>query len=89
MQTNKHLVALAIAAGLHGALGGAMVPKRQEPVPNIGLRLLDGSPAPMPQFGMMRRGRGKGKGRQPRHSSVRFVAQDKRDARKARNRRHG
>lgn len=29
---------------------------------------------------------GKGKGRRPHHSSARFVAQDKRDARKARNR---
>lgn len=32
---------------------------------------------------------GKGKGKRPHHSSSRFVAQDKRDARKARNRRRG
>lgn len=31
-------------------------------------------------------GRGKGGGKHPRHPSARFVAQDKRDARKARNR---
>lgn len=31
--------------------------------------------------------RGKGRGKRPRHASARFVAQDKRDARKARNRR--
>lgn len=30
---------------------------------------------------------GKGKNRRPRHSSSRFVAMDKRDARKSRNRR--
>ena len=32
---------------------------------------------------------GKGKGKRPYHPSSRFVAQDKRDARKARNRRRG
>lgn len=31
-------------------------------------------------------GRGKGKGKRPHHRSSRFVAQDKRDARKRRNR---
>lgn len=45
-------------------------------------------PAPFPSFAGGFSGRpGKGKNRKPHHSSRRFVAMDKREARKARNRR--
>lgn len=50
----------------------------------VSIRMPQGGYAP-PSFGGYSR-IGKGKGRRPRHSSSRFVAQDKRDASKRRNR---
>ena len=75
MRSRSLLLAAAVAMGLTAGLGRAMAPSS-----------LDGSPAPL-AFGGFGSGRaGKGKGRRPHHSSDRFVAQDKRDARKQRNR---
>ena len=72
---NKALLGLAVAAGLAApAMAQAEVVSRSEPAQG---------PLLLPGYGS----KGKGKGKRPYHPSRRFVAMDKRDARKARNRR--
>jgi hypothetical protein len=86
MTTSSRMIALAMAAGLTASLGNSLAPGRGMRVaPNAGVSLLDGNAAPMPPGGW-RGSVGKGKGRRPRHPSNRYVAQDKRDALKARSR---
>lgn len=74
MSRNRVLVAAAAAMALAAPMAGAEVainPRPSGPEPTLGSW---GKP-------------GKGKGRRPHHISRRFVAMDKREARKARNRR--
>ena len=71
---DRKVLTAAIAALAMGPMGGgAEVLRVDAPTQAPYLPMGSGSP-------------GKGKGRRPRHSSARFVAQDKREARKARNR---
>ena len=68
------LMAGLLAASAPGLAGGAVALSR---APDVGY-----APPSLGGGGSI----GKGKGKRPHHSSARFVAQDKRDARKARNR---
>ena len=74
---NMNRVALLSALLASGASGmGAAVELRRAPEIGYAPPILSGGGGSI----------GKGKGKRPHHSSARFVAQDKRDARKARNR---
>lgn len=68
----------AMVAASSPMMGGAMVLRARDEPPSVSATSAFGT-----GFSV-----GNGKGRKPRHSSARFVAQDKRDARKARNRSH-
>lgn len=84
MLGRSSMLAAALAAGLTASMGQALAPRSRGPVPSMGLRLIDGTTVPVPLGIGVGGGRGKG-GNRPHHSSSRFVAQDKRDARKRRN----
>lgn len=71
---------LALAALVAGSMAGISGPALA-----LRGRTADVGPMPIPAFGGGGSA-GKGKGKHPHHSSARFVAQDKRDARKRRNR---
>ena len=70
------LTAALAVAGASAGMGNNVVLKAQEAAQ---------APILLPGYSKP----GKGKGKRPYHSSKRFVAQDKRDARKARNRSRG